>query len=301
MKKIQSIITVAAGLMTVADLSAADSQLSSPYGANRYGSSPPSSFTYGFSAPISLGNAGLGDIDSAEFQSVWVAPVVRRERFDILGGFSYRRFQFDTPAGAPLPNTLQSVAGVVGIQSRFGDNWRARLEALPGIYSDFSDVSGEDITSPFVLEVAYEINPTLEIGGQVMVNPFRKSTVIGAAGVTWLINDYLKLEFWIPRPQIEYQMNENLTLFAGGSLSGGSFRLGEDFGDSAGRPNLNGELVDYQEIRGGLGARFNLGRSITAELAGGWIFDRRFEFHEQDLTANGEGAPYVQFSLGARF
>ena len=77
--------------------------------------------------------------------------------------------------------------------------------------------------------------------------------------------------------------------------------MGEDFGDSAGRPNLNGELVDYQEIRGGLGARFNLGRSITAELAGGWIFDRRFEFHEQDLTANGEGAPYVQFSLGARF
>ncbi|MBG86199.1 MAG: hypothetical protein CMO80_04785 [Verrucomicrobiales bacterium] len=286
---------------TAAHAQYSNEHIGSPYGVNRYGSSPPSSFTYGFSAPISLGNANLGDIDSAEFGGVYVAQIPVRDRYDFLGGVSLRRFQFGTPAGSPLPNTLQSVAGVVGAQGRFGDSWRARIEALPGIYSDFSDISGEDITSPVVLEGAYLVHDDLEIGAQLMLNPFRSSKVIGTLGVTWLIDDYWKLEFWLPRPQIEYSISEDLTLFAGGSLGGGSFRVAEDFGDSVGRPNLNSELVDFREIRAGAGARFNVGGSITAELAAGWIFDRRFEFHRRDLTANGDGAPYVQFSLGARF
>lgn len=280
---------------------AADGRLDSPYGANRYGNSAPSSFTYGFAAPLSLGNTALGDIDSAELQGVWVAPVIRRSSFDILGGISYRRLQFGKPAGAPVPNSLQGIAGVIGAQSNFADNWRARIEAFPGLYSDFSDISGDDFTVPLLLETAYELNPSLELGAQLMMHPFRKNPVVGMVGITWLINDDWSLNFWLPRPQLEYQWSDDLDLFVGGSLSGGSFRVAEDFGTALGRPELNGEVVDFQEVRAGAGARFNLGRHITAEIAGGWIFDRRFEFYERNLTANGDGAPYVQFSLGARF
>ncbi len=251
--------------------------------------------------PLKLGNTPLGDGDSAELQGVWVAPVVRRDGFDLLGGISFRRFQFATPAGAPVPNTLQSIAGVVGWQSRFADYRRAKIEALPGIYSDFNDVSGSDFNVPVILETAHELNPRVELGAQVMVNPFRKNLAIGTLGITWLIQEDWRLEFWLPRPQLEYRWNDSLSLFAGGSFSGSSFRVAENFGTSLGRPELNDELVDYQEMRAGAGARFNLGKRITAEIAGGWIFDRRFEFHGRGLTANGDGAPYVQFSLGARF
>ena len=251
--------------------------------------------------PLKLGNTPLGDGDSAELQGVWVAPVVRRDGFDLLGGISFRRFQFATPAGAPVPNTLQSIAGVVGWQSRFADYRRAKIEALPGIYSDFNDVSGSDFNVPVILETAHELNPRVELGAQVMVNPFRKNLAIGTLGITWLILEDWRLEFWLPRPQLEYRWNDSLSLFAGGSFSGSSFRVAENFGTSLGRPELNDELVDYQEMRAGAGARFNLGKRITAEIAGGWIFDRRFEFHGRGLTANGDGAPYVQFSLGARF
>lgn len=280
---------------------ATDNQLASPYGANRYGSSPPSSMTYGFAAPLKLGNAVLGDTDSAELQGVWVAPLIKRGGYDILGGISYRRFQFDTPAGATVPNTLQSIAGVAGWQSRFADHWRARVEALPGIYSDFSDISGDDFNVPIILETAFELNPRLELGAQVMVNPFRKNPAIGTLGITWLMAEDWRLEFWLPRPQLEYRWSDNLSIFAGGSFSGSSFRVAENFGSALGRPELGNGLVDYQEVRAGAGARFNLGAQITAELAGGWIFDRRFEFHETNLTVNGDGAPYIQLSLGARF
>ncbi|MGB0580511.1 MAG: hypothetical protein ACPGVU_12470 [Limisphaerales bacterium] len=112
---------------TVSSIASDRDPLLPPYGPNRYGSAPPASFTYGFSAPISLGTTALGDIESAEFGGLWVGPVVRRDSFDILGGLSYRRLQFSTPVGAPIPNTLQSIAGVVGVQGRWGDKWRARV------------------------------------------------------------------------------------------------------------------------------------------------------------------------------
>ena len=109
---------------------------------------------------------------------------MRRDGFDLLGGISFRRFQFATPAGAPVPNTLQSIAGVVGWQSRFADYRRAKIEALPGIYSDFNDVSGSDFNVPVILETAHELNPRVELGAQVMVNPFRKNLAIGTLGIT---------------------------------------------------------------------------------------------------------------------
>lgn len=276
-------------------------RLPPPYGANRYGSAPPSSFTYGFSAPISLGTTALGDIESAELGGLWVGPVVRRDSFDILGGISLRRLQFSTPIAAPIPNTLQSVAGVIGAQGRWGDKWRARIEALPGLYSDFSDLSGDDFNTPVLIEGAYRVNDSLEVGIRANVDPFRNNTFVATPGVSWLISDHWKLELWLPRPQIEYILNDRVTLFGGGSVSGGSFRVAENFGAALGRPTLNGEKVDYREVRAGIGARLDIAPNTLAEIAGGWVFDRRFEFHERNLTLNGDGAPYVQFSIGAVF
>lgn len=298
MKHLLTVLLFALGIPAV--LAADRDPLLPPYGPNRYGSAPPSSFTYGFSAPISLGTTVLGDIESAELGGLWVSPVYRRESFDILGGLSYRRLQFSTPTAAPIPNTLQSIAGVVGAQGRFG-NWRARFEVLPGLYSDFSDLSGDDFNAPVLLETAYRVNDRLEVGVRANVDPFRNNVVVAMPGVSWLISDAWKLELWFPRPQIEYSLRDDVTLFAGGSVSGGSFRVAEDFGTALGRPTLNGEKIDYREVRAGLGARVEFSEGILAELAGGWIFDRRFEFHERDLTLNGDGAPYIQFSVGAVF
>ncbi|MGB0580512.1 MAG: hypothetical protein ACPGVU_12475 [Limisphaerales bacterium] len=172
---------------------------------------------------------------------------------------------------------------------------------MPGLYSDFSDVSGDDFNSPVLIEGAYRVNDSLEVGIRANVDPFRNNVLVATPGVSWLINELWKLELWFPRPQIEYSMRDDITLFAGGSVSGGSFRVADDFGTSLGRPTLNGEKVDYREVRAGAGVRVEFGRGILGEFAGGWIFDRRFEFHERNLTLNGDGAPYVQVSLGAQF
>src|SRR5438477_8909983 len=49
-------------------------------------------------------------------------------------GVEWERFSFGMPQGALLPNTLQSGALIVGLDTRFSDSILVRLEAHPGFY-----------------------------------------------------------------------------------------------------------------------------------------------------------------------
>jgi hypothetical protein len=63
----------------------------------------------------------------------------RRSASDSTGSISVSDF----PKGAPLPNTLQSLALVVGADFQFGDAWLFRLELQPGFYGDGTDLRAE--------------------------------------------------------------------------------------------------------------------------------------------------------------
>jgi hypothetical protein len=292
---------ILANLAGVAPLVAAGplDPLTSPYGRDRFGNAPPATFSYAWPSTLRLGDETLGDIDSTEFAVSYVEAFGGGERWDWLAGANWRRHQFDLPAGAPLPDSAQAATAVVGVHWRIDDHWRARLEVQPGVYSDFDNVTGSDVNAPVLVEAAYRFHDQLEIGVQLNLDAFRESPVIGSVGVSWRIDDRWLLSLWIPRPQLEFAIDDRWTAFAGASLAGGSFRVAEDFGQATGRPGLDDALVDYREIRAGAGVRLTMRDRLTIELAGGWLLGRRFEFHREDLTADSEGAPYIQFSLGA--
>jgi hypothetical protein len=273
--------------------------LASPFGRNRFGNAPPATFSYAWPSTIGLGDDALGEIDSAEFAVSYVESFGGGATWNWLAGVNLRRHQFDPPDGSPLPDDLNATAFVVGANWRINDRWRARLEVQPGIYSDFRDVSGSDFNAPVLVEAAFRFHDRLEVGVQLNVDAFRESPVFGSVGVSWRIDDRWLFSLWIPRPQIEFTLDEQWTAFAGASFAGGSFRVAEDFGQGVGRPELGDTVVDFQEVRAGVGVRFTVLDKLALELAGGWMIDRRFHFHERDLLANGDGAPYVQFSLGA--
>lgn len=273
--------------------------LDSPYGADRFGNAPPAAFSFAWPSTIRLGDAVLGDLDSAEFNVAYVENIRAGATWDWLVGAHWRRFQFDRPEGSPLPDALQGAAVVLGAHLRIHDRWRARVEIQPGVYSDFEDVSGADVNAPALIEVAYRIHDRLEVGLQVNVDAFREFPVIATPGVSWRLDERWLLSLWVPRPQIEFALSSHWTVFAGATLAGGSFRVAEDFGRSAGRGDLAEETVDFREIRVGGGLRFTVLEKFACELGAGWMTDRRFHFPDRDLLANGDGAPYAHVALGA--
>jgi len=133
------------------------------------------------------------------------------------------------------------------------------------------------------------------------VNAQRDSPLLGGAGVRWKFADDWLLSLWFPRPRIEFKATDNVTVFAGATFTGGSYVVADDFGSRRGRPDLDGEAVDFQEVRVGAGLRYVIKQKLGVELGGGWTVDRRYQFHERDLLLNGDGTPYVQLSFGLMF
>lgn len=262
---------------------------------------PPAEVTYSFPSPIRQGNTRLGNIDTLAVHVGYIEDVRLTENFELLAGFDWRRFQASVPDNSPVPNTLQSVAAVLSVDARLGEKFRLRLEVLPGIYSDFRELTARDFNAPLTAELSYTVNPTLLIGAQLNADARREAVLLGGAGVRWRFADAWLLSLWLPRPQIEFSATEQITLFAGASFAGGTYVVSDNFGLRAGRAELSSQAVDYQEIRAGGGLRWRWRQRVAAEVAGGWTIDRRYHFHERNVLLNGDGAPYVQFSMGLAF
>lgn len=125
--------------------------------------------------------------------------------------------------------------------------------------------------------------------------------VFGGVGLRWKFAEHWTLALLLPKPSVEYTVNEHLTLFAGGGISGGAFRVAKDFGNKDGQPKLNNSDVTYREMRVGSGARYRFNEHITLTADAGWMIDRRFEFDNGDLLLNGDGAPYVRVGVSGSF
>ncbi|HEY4758186.1 MAG TPA: hypothetical protein VIH43_06485, partial [Chthoniobacterales bacterium] len=77
-------------------------------------------------------------------------------------GFEYEQFSFGLGKNAPLPNTLQSVAAVVGIDTQLSDSILVRLESTPGVYSEAFRPGSNDFNMPFEIGGTYIYNPDLQ-------------------------------------------------------------------------------------------------------------------------------------------
>lgn len=258
-------------------------------------------FSYVSEGRLRRGTQSLGDMDTLQygFNYVRVNPI--NESWDWQAGVNWRRFDFGGSETAEAPNSLQSLSLQLGTRKQFAENWSWQFGIAPGLYSDFEDISADDINAPAVLFFTYKQRPTLSWVFGLRGDFYSDVPVLPAAGMRWRFAEDWTLDLILPRPRIEYAPTEQVTIFAGGELKGGGFRIAEDYGRAHGRPELNNDKVSYREIRVGGGLRYAMARWLAATLEGGWAVDRRFDFDDGDLLLNGDGAPYVQISISGSY
>ncbi len=208
---------------------------------------------------------------------------------------------FGVPGGAPLPEAVTVLALRAGVHWRASDRWSVLLDARPGIYSDFEDVSWRDVNVPVLVGVGYQLNTNVLAVLGVNVNAWSRLATIGGPGVMWRFAEGWRLTLILPRPSIDWSVGRGWTVFAGGEIRGGGWRVAEAFGREHGDASLDGDTVGYREIRVGGGVRWALGPWMRASLESGYALDREFEFRDAERTLDVDGAPYVQFSVGGVF
>lgn len=244
-----------------------------------------------------------------------------RIKFGILRlGGAWERFDFDLPEFVPLrrppplspiggfllgppqiPDTLQSVSAIVGLDTQFSDSILVRFEAQPGIYGT-DDLDGDSFNVPFVLGGTYIYSSNLQFVFGVGVDFNRNYPVFPGGGIRWRFASQWILNAVVPTPRLEFELSKNLTIYAGADLKGSTFRVEDHFGDARADARLNHAVLSYTEIRTGLGLEWKIRPEIKLSVEGGYLPYREFDFHRADVRYKYDsGAPYGAIALHAAF
>ena len=217
-------------------------------------------------------------------------------------GAEYETYDFDIPEGLQVPDRLQSMVAIVGLDTKLSDSLLIRLEATPGFYYA-DDLESGDFNVPFILGGTYLYSSTLQFVFGVGVDIERSFPVLPGGGLRWKFAPQWVLNATLPAPRLEYELNRNLRLYAGAELRGGNYRVDDDFvGDPREPGNLNNTILTYTEIRTGAGLVWNVGEACKLTVEGGYVPRREFDYDRADIRYKSDGgAPYASISFNAAF
>jgi hypothetical protein len=238
-------------------------------------------------------------------QYEWQNEFEYAHRFLITGnlyfrlGLEYDRFDFGHTT-APVPVHLQSMAGVIGIDYIHEGDVGAFLWVKPGFYTE-EHIGISSFDAPITagrIFVLQEDKLFILLGAQAAFlrggYPF-----FPIAGIIWRPCDKVQLMGVPPAPRLIYSPTDNLDLWVGGELVGGSFRTD---GDNTIVPRkLSGAQVDYTDYRAGLGLVYSPSDMISLDLGGGCSVQRGFKFHRAGENFRTDPAPYLKFEFKAKF
>jgi hypothetical protein len=217
-------------------------------------------------------------------------------------GLEWERFSFGIPDGAPLPDTLQAVNLVVGLDTQLSDSILIRVEAQPGVYNMGFDDLSDDFNCPFVAGGSYIFSPDLQVILGVSVDIERKYPFLPAAGIRWKMAPQWVLNAVLPTPRLEFEMNSGLTLYAGANLKQANYRVDDHFGDNTGVPRLNHAVITYTEVRTGAGIDWKISPVVTLTGEVGYQPYREFDFYRAHVRYHQDnGAPYGMISVHGAF
>ena len=214
-------------------------------------------------------------------------------------GAAYDRYDFGSTA-APVPNHLQSMAGVIGIDVMHGTDVGAFLRIQPGFYTQ-SDIGISSFDVPISLGRIFVVREKkFYIFGGAYASFLRGgSPVLPLGGVIWIVSDKVRLLGLLPDPRLIYSATKKLDLWVGGELVGGAFRT--DRNDNIQPAKLNGTTVNFSDYRAAVGFVYTVSDTFKVDLDAGCSIQRQFDFGRAGETYRTDPSPYVRLQLSAQF
>jgi hypothetical protein len=254
--------------------------------------------SYVFGSDLHRGGS-FGDQDAIQNSFSYAHRILLSGHLYLHLGIDYSRFDF-SKTGAPVPDHLQSVAGVIGIDYMHNNDVGAFIQVKPGFYTQ-NNFDSAAFDAPITLGRIFVLQPDrlyLFVGANASFLR-GKYPVLPLAGVIWMPNEKWKVLGVLPEPRVIYSPNNKVDFWAGGELTGGSFRT--DRNSAIVPAKLNGAEVDYSEYRAGGGFIFTPCNNVSIDLGGGYAIRREFDFHRAGIRYKADGAPYLRLEFKAKF
>ena len=258
---------------------------------------------YSYTGPAVVAGSGAtgGAVDEQSADVKFVVSSQLTQNLLLRAGGEWQRFSFGVPAGGSVPAALQQASAVLGCDYQLGGQWIVRAELQPGVYSDCAEITGRDVDAPFTVAGVYLANPDLQWLVGLHVDVRSQYPVLPVAGIRWKFADEWTLDFMLPKPRLEYDLNDRSQLYLGAGVAAGTYRVGDHFGTDSGRAQLDRQLLDYMELRIGAGWSWKITRTIQLEAEMGDLVYRDFSFFNTSFDYRSHGALYGQVACHARF
>ena len=262
-------------------------------GATDFGVSWESQFRFGLvgDAEFSDGPHDLGDVSALDYHIRAVASLPVASSFLLRAGVDFEQMHFDAPVAARVPAVLQMASLVVGADAQIGEAWIFRIEIQPGFYSGETSLRGDDFNAPITLGASYFVSADLQFVAGVSIDVNRKYPVLPGVGLRWKVAPDWVLNGILPNPRLEYTVNESVLLYAGADIQVGTYRVNSDFGSAHRDAKLNDAVVDFTQIRAGIGASWKVSPAATVELEAGLVPIYDLDYHRAELRVRSDDLP----------
>jgi hypothetical protein len=263
------------------------------------------------------GSAKLGGVGNINSHFDYVISPQVRDGLLLRFGVDAERNSFNLPSAAPLPNTLQSVNAIIGADFAIGDKIIVRAELHPGIYSDFVNVNWNSFDVPVQLGGTYLWSKDFQIIFGLQIDLKSNYPIIGLPGFRWQFADKWVLSAIPPKPQLQYELSNDLTLYTGLEILAGTYQLNDQFGTNHGHgpgdlaAQFNNNVCDFTELRVGAGVTWKFTPNLSLDVSGGYMPYREFDVHPNQIGFDvhdtnfhnniGDGAPYAEAGISGSF
>jgi len=251
---------------------------------------------YGFHQNLDRGSANMEvehnniELDRRIPISCLTWPNVQCGQWFLRLGADYERYDFSIHNETRLPDTLQSVSGIVAIEYLYNNETAFMIETRPGVYFEHT-INAGSFDSPVTLTLAFPLfgdNVYGVVGAYVsaLVSP----PVFPIGGIDWKISDKWDLRAVFPEPRLVYHCSNDLDFFAGGELDGGGYKT-DNRNVNPGK--LSGAVVTFGEERAGAGFTWKA-KPFSVELSGGYTLESQFYYNRAIQTFSAHPAPYIR-------
>ncbi len=260
---------------------------------------------YSYAGDSKLKSGASGDLGEQSMHFGYGFTIPLDAKWSLRWGVEDNRIDFGRPSGSALPQNLQTVSTTFGAGYKIDDKWSVFAGVSPrlSLMQGWDRVDAQEVEIGGMLGATYIVNPDLVFTFGLGVNPGTDGIpVLPIAGVRWKFEKDWTLNVGVPRTSIDYQLLPNLRLsplLVG--FEGGEFHTSKTYGTNVGLPQLNDRKMHYNEVRVGVGAGYKILPNMTADLSGGVIAYREFDFKDAGYSPKTDPAPYVQIGLRVGF
>ena len=259
---------------------------------------------YGFHQDLKRGSGNI-EVEHNNFEldrripiNLFTWPNAQCGQWFLRLGAEYERFDFSLHNETRLPDTLQSISGVIALEYLVNDQTAVLIETHPGVYFQHKINSGS-FNSPTIIATALPVfgGDKFYLVSGVALSSLARYPVFPIGGILLHISDKWDLRAYLPDPRIVYQYSNNLEFWTGGELVVGSYKTDNR---NVTPVKLSGATLTYDEIRVGAGITWKA-KPLTLNFGAGYTVESDADYNRAGLSFETHPAPYVRLTARLDF